>query len=84
MKKSLIVTALFMFSVMAFCQETNNVKKITVDDAVILAADNNINLHRQKLSLDLTEKKNKYSWNGISPSVSLTGSMNYVATSLQV
>lgn len=76
MKKSLIVTALFMFSVMAFCQETNNVKKITVDDAVILAADNNINLHRQKLSLDLTEKKNKYSWNGISPSVSLTGSMN--------
>ncbi|MCR4952451.1 MAG: TolC family protein [Treponema sp.] len=55
--------------------EKNNaakdVQKISVEDAVILAADNNISLKRQKLELDVLEKKDKYSWNGISPSISL-------------
>ncbi|MCR4579531.1 MAG: TolC family protein [Treponema sp.] len=54
--------------------EKSEIRKITVDDAVILAADNNVSLKRQRLSLELLEKKNAYSWNGISPSVSLSGS----------
>ena len=55
--------------------EKNNaakdVQKISVEDAVILAADNNISLKSQKIELDVLEKKDKYSWNSISPSISL-------------
>ena len=53
--------------------ELSAARQITVDDAVILAADNNISLKQQKLSLDLLEKKKDYSWNSISPSLSLSG-----------
>ena len=49
-----------------------DVQKISVDDAVILAADNNISLKSQKIDLDVLEKKDKYSWNSVSPSISLS------------
>jgi outer membrane protein TolC len=47
-----------------------------VDDAVILAADNNISLQRQRISLNTLEKKKDTSWNGISPSLSASGTMS--------
>lgn len=54
----------------------NQVRQLTLEDAVVLAADNNISLKRQKLTLESLEKKNKYSWNSISPSASVSGSMS--------
>lgn len=70
----------FVLSILVFCTATffaqGNVRKLTVDDAVILAADNNISLKRQKLTLDSLEKKNNYSWNSISPSANISGSMS--------
>lgn len=74
MKKVFIVSALLLLGTTLFAQ--NQVRKITIDDAVVLAADNNISLHRQKISLELLEKRNKYSWNSVSPSLSASGSFN--------
>ena len=51
------------------------VRTITVDDAVILAADNNVTLKRQRISLETLERRNKTAWNGVSPSVSVSGNL---------
>ena len=61
---------------MFFCYSQENIRKLTVDDAVILAADNNISLQRQRISLNTLEKKKDTSWNGISPSLSASGNMS--------
>ncbi len=69
------VAALFMIFELSAQQTESNIRKITVDDAVILAADNNISLKRQKIVLDALDMRNKTSWNGVSPSVSVSGSL---------
>lgn len=75
MRKSFFLWTIFLvLSASIFAQEEINHKTLTVDDAVMLAADNNLSLQRQKISLDLLEEKNKYSWNSISPSVNASGS----------
>ena len=61
---------------MVFCYSQENIRKLTVDDAVILATDNNISLQRQRISLNTLEKKKDTSWNGISPSLSASGNMS--------
>lgn len=76
MKKiSLFISFFFLLSVYTTAQETNkkNEQELTIDDSVILAADNNVSLKRQRLSLGLLEKKKKNAWNGVSPSLSLGG-----------
>ncbi len=75
MKKVLLLTTIF-FCGMVFCYSQENIRKLTVDDAVILAADNNISLQRQRISLNTLEKKKDTSWNGISPSLSASGNMS--------
>ena len=69
------VAALFIIFELSAQQTESNTRKITVDDAVILAADNNISLKRQKIVLDALDMRNKTSWNGVSPSVSVSGSL---------
>ena len=44
-------------------------RQLTIDDAVILAADNNLSLKRNQLALNQLELKDKYSWNSVSPSI---------------
>lgn len=75
MKKVLLLTTIFLCG-MVFCYSQENIRKLTVDDAVILAADNNISLQRQRISLNTLEKKKDTSWNGISPSLSASGTMS--------
>lgn len=75
MKKVLLITT-FCLSVLCVCYSQENIRKLTVDDAVILAADNNISLQRQRISLNTLEKKKDTSWNGISPSLSASGTMS--------
>lgn len=63
----------FFSSILFFCgacfAHQNETKIITVDDAVSLALENNISIQRNQLSLDTLERKNKYSWNSVSPSI---------------
>lgn len=75
MKKVLLLTTIFLCG-MFFCYSQESIRKLTVDDAVILAADNNISLQRQRISLNTLEKKKDTSWNGISPSLSASGNMS--------
>lgn len=75
--KRFIIALLLASSFMLFAQESEEkVRIITVEDAVILAADNNISLKRQKISLNALKRRNITSWNGISPSASLSGSLS--------
>ena len=73
LKKVLLLTIIFL-SVINVGYSEDLIRKLTVDDAVILAADNNISLQRQRISLNTLEKKKNTSWNGISPSLSASGS----------
>ena len=77
--KRLIFVFMLASTVMLYAQESisvEKVRKITVDDAVILAADNNISLKRKRISLNTAKRKNKTSWNGVSPSLSLSGGLS--------
>ena len=77
MKRLIFTVTAFLLIFQLSAQENNEkVRKITVEDAVVLAADNNISLQRQRLTLDMLEKRNKSSWNGVSPSASLSGGLN--------
>ncbi len=76
--KRIILTLAACFLIFQLSAQENNekIRTITVDDAVLLAAANNISLQRQKISLDMLEKRNKSSWNGVSPSASLSAGLN--------
>lgn len=52
------------------------VRTITIDDAVNLALQNNLEIKQSKMDLEVLAAKKKYSWNSISPSVSASGSFN--------
>ena len=68
MKKTIFLSALLLlFCEVVFCQQ--DVRQLTIDDAVILAADNNLTLKRNQLALKQLELKDKYSWNGASPTI---------------
>ena len=76
MKRFLIISMLCAVVFPIFAQNASDkVRTITVDDAVILAADNNISLKRQRISLDTLERRNKTSWNSLSPTLSLSGGL---------
>lgn len=68
MKKTIFLSALLLlFCEVVFCQQ--DVRQLTIDDAVILAADNNLSLKRNQLALKQLELKDKYSWNSASPTI---------------
>lgn len=68
LKKTIFLSALLLlFCEVVFCQQ--DVRQLTIDDAVILAADNNLSLKRNQLALNQLELKDKYSWNSVSPSI---------------
>ncbi len=75
--KRTIFAAIALFCSLSLNAQTekDKVRTITVDEAVILAADNNISLKRQRISLETLERRNKTSWNGVSPSASLSGGL---------
>ena len=73
--KRLITTMLAaacFFSLNALAK-SEKIRIITVDDAVILAADNNISLQRQRINLETLERRSQNSWNGLIPSASISG-----------
>lgn len=48
---------------------------LTIDDAVKHASENNISIAQNKITLDALKRTKNYSWNSISPSLSLGGNM---------
>lgn len=50
--------------------------KLSVEDAVALALENNISIKQGKMDLDLLKSKKDASWNSMSPSISLSGGVN--------
>lgn len=48
-----------------------NTITLNIEDAVNMAIKNNISIKQSKLQLDMLERQNKYSWNSISPSISV-------------
>jgi len=73
--KFFVVSLIFVQGIM-FAQQNNESQQshnLSIEQAVELALQNNISIKQSKLNLDLLEKQNKYSWNSISPSLSLGG-----------
>jgi len=66
-----------------FCQNSDSasalsktVHNLKINEAVDLALENNISIKQSKLSLKLLEKQDKYSWNSVSPSLSVGSSFS--------
>ena len=80
MKKSFLVAGFVLFaSGILFGQSVENGSEpivLTVDKAVELALQNNITIKQSKMDLDMLELRDSFSWNGISPSLSLSGGVN--------
>ena len=69
MKKTIFLSALLLlFCEVVFCQQ--DVRQLTIDDAVILAADNNLSLKEKQLDLDQLELLSNYAWSSASPTLS--------------
>ncbi len=81
MKKIIFVllSGVFAFSVAAY--GANNYS-LTVEDAVNLAKENNISIHRSQITLASALRAKNHSWNSISPSMSLGGSASLPLDSL--
>ncbi len=74
-----ILKKLFSISIMLvtgfFCVSQEGQKQtLTIEDAVNLANQNNITIKTSQGSLNLLKAKNTFSWNSVSPSVSVKGS----------
>lgn len=78
MKKSFVSIGLCVLTFACFAQSNNNPNKLslTVNDAVEIALANNLTVKQEEMNLALLEKKDKYSWNSVSPSLSLSGGVN--------
>ena len=76
MKKNVTFLVAYFILVTSFFAQNEKLSNrvLTVDDAVMLAADNNISLQRQKISVDLSKKRSDFSWNSVSPSIRASGS----------
>ena len=77
-KKFLTAVLICFFSAGLFAQENDNkaVLKLTVDEAVKLALENNVSVKKSELSLNLKKRAKNSSWNAISPTLTLSGSFN--------
>ena len=80
MKKNLFLLGVIFFSVsLVFAQasdDNSDVIELTVDKAVAMALENNMTIKQSKMDLDLQKMKKNYSWNSISPSLSLSGGID--------
>lgn len=73
--KKMICLSLCFYTVIPFFAQSNPTKKITLEDAINLALENNIKIKQSKMDLDLLQKSKKYSWNSVSPSFNVSSSV---------
>lgn len=72
--KKIVFAGLMTFTFMAYASAQETIK-LTIEDAVEMAIQNNIQIKQSRMNLDMLEKKNKYSWNSASPSFSLSAGL---------
>ena len=72
----IIIAAIFITWPLAAQTTSKTARIITIDDAVNLALQNNIEIKQSSMDLELLETKNKYSWNSVSPSISASGAFS--------
>lgn len=73
MKKNIIT---FLLTFLSFaCLFAQDIKILSIEDAVSLSLQNNMSIKQSKMDLDLLALKDKYSWNSVSPS--LTANVNF-------
>lgn len=68
------IITFFMLSLLVFSassQDSCNV--LSIEKAVNLAIENNLDIKQSKMDLDILATKNKYSWNSLSPTISASG-----------
>ena len=76
MKRTFLLgTILSIFLAQPFFAEEKNVVTITIESAVKMALETNISIHREKISLEQSERNYKHSWNNFLPSISASGSI---------
>jgi len=68
MKK--IIVTLLMATTSFVLLSAQNIRTLSIDEAVSLSLDNNISIKQSKMDLDMLALKDKYSWNSVSPSLS--------------
>lgn len=74
--KRAILSLCLAASLSFFSAAQTGARTITIDDAVNLALQNNLDIKQSKMDLELLAQKNKYSWNSVSPSISASGGFN--------
>lgn len=74
-RKVLVSLLLFFASAMIFGQSENeSLRKMTVDEAVELAKNNNVSIARSQITLEAASRAKSHSWNSISPTASFSAS----------
>ncbi|MCQ2572439.1 MAG: TolC family protein [Treponema sp.] len=71
MKKGLSIIMILMMAGFAFAEELT----VSVEQAVELAMQNNIQVHQAERTLAASERSNKYSWNSASPSINASAGL---------
>ena len=74
MKK--IIVTLLMAATSFVLLSAQNIRTLSIDEAVSLSLDNNISIKQSKMDLDMLALKDKYSWNSVSPSLSANVNFN--------
>lgn len=78
MKKSILIlaTVFFCTSVLPASESAEESLRLTVDEAVKMALENNVSVKSSQLSLKLKSKQKATSWNSASPTASLSANYN--------
>ena len=76
LKKCLVILMAAFFASLHSSAETEikTTYELNINDAVELAVSNNLSIKEKKISLDGYERKYRYSWNSINPSISASAS----------
>ena len=67
-------TAVLLFAAIFFAGAVS-AEELTVEDAVRYAMENNISVQKDKITLDSLKRAKNHSWNGVSPSASVSANM---------
>ena len=76
-RRLLLITLTLGVMVYVPAQSASTAGSLTVDDAVRIALDNNLSIRRNALELDKQARASSRSWNGLIPSLNVTGLLSH-------
>jgi len=85
MRKIIIITTVLISVSFVYAQDVENRKKLTLDEAIQTALENNISIQISKIQLEQAQRTENHKWNNFLPSVnaSVSASDNSGLTSVQ-